>query len=124
MTIASYKDPDVWKLAIDLTEDCYRLTAGFPRDEHFGLSSQIKRSTVSIPASIAEGYGRDQTGAYIQFLRVALGSLRELETHLVITERVSLASPDALSAPKQKCDPVGRMLRAPIRSLEARKSDI
>jgi four helix bundle protein len=123
MAIASYQDLDVWKLAIDLTEDCYRLTASFPRDELFGLSSQIKRAAVSIPANIAEGYGRDQTGGYIQFLRIALGSLRELETHLVITERVKLAPPETLSMPKEKCDRVGRMLRALIRSLEARRSE-
>ena len=123
MVIASYQDLDVWKLAVDLTEDCYKLTAAFPKDEMFGLSSQIKRAAVSVPANIAEGYGRDQTGNYIQFLRISLGSLRELETHLIIVERVKLASPATLSAPKEKCDRVGRMLRALIRSLEARRAN-
>jgi four helix bundle protein len=123
MAITSYQDLDVWKLAIDLTEDCYRLVAIFPRDELFGLSSQIKRASVSIPANIAEGYGRDQTGGYIQFLRISLGSPRELETHLVIAERVRLATSDQLRAAKDKCDRVGRMLRALIRSLEARRAE-
>jgi four helix bundle protein len=121
MAITSYQDRDVWKRAIDLTEDCYRLAATFPSDQLFGLPSQIKRASVSVPANIAEGYGRDQTGGYIQFLKIALGSVRELETHLVIIERVHLASADKLGAPKEKCDRVGRMLRALIRSLEARR---
>jgi four helix bundle protein len=120
MPIISYQDLDVWKLAIDLVEDCYRLTANFPRDEQFGLSSQIKRSSVSIPANIAEGYGRDQTGSYTQFLRIALGSSRELETHLIIAGRVGLVPNDALEKPKEKCDRICRMLRSLIRSLDTR----
>jgi four helix bundle protein len=120
MAITSYQDLDVWKLAIDLVEGCYRLTKDFPRDEQFGLSSQIKRSAVSVPANIAEGYGRDQTGNYVQFLRTALGSARELETHLIIAGRVGLAPNEALVTHKEKCDRVCRMLRSLIRSLEAR----
>ncbi len=123
MVISSYQDLDVWKLAIELTTDCYRLTSQYPREEMYGLSSQIKRAAVSVPANIAEGYGRDQTGGYIQFLRVALGSLRELETHFIISERVGLATADQVSECKQKCDRVGRMLRALIRSLEARRAE-
>jgi four helix bundle protein len=119
MAITSYQELDVWKLAIDLVEHCYRLTARFPRDELFGLASQIKRSAVSVPANIAEGYGRDQTGSYIQFLRIALGSARELETHLIIATRVGLVTPDEASKPKEECDRICRMLRSLIRSLEA-----
>jgi len=119
----SYQDLEVWRLAVTLAEECYRLVAGFPKEETFGLTSQIRRAAVSIPANIAEGYGRDQTGSFIQFLRIAQGSGRELETHLILAARLELASQDQLAVPKSNCDRVCKMLRALIRSLEARRSD-
>ena len=119
--INSYQDLDVWKVAVDLAEKCYRLTAQFPKDEVYGMSSQIGRSAVSIAANIAEGYGRDQTGQYIQFLRMAQGSARELETHLIIAERVDLTLAIGSADPRPDCDRVGRMLRALIRALETRR---
>ena len=122
VVITSYQDLDVWQRSIDLVEECYRVTATFPNDERFGLTSQIRRAAVSVPANIAEGFGRDQTGGYIQFLRIAQGSLRELETHLIIAERVKIAATTALAAAKELTDRVGRMLRALIRSLEAKRS--
>ena len=118
--IGSYQDLDVWKVAMDLAEKCYRLTAAYPQNEIYGMTSQIRRSSVSIAANIAEGYGRDQTGQFIQFLRIAQGSARELETHLMIAERVGLSKTTALLDPRQDCDRVGRMLRALIRSLETK----
>ena len=86
MTIESHKDLEVWQMAMTLAEDCYHLTARFPKDEVYGMSAQIRRAAVSIPANIAEGYGREQTGSFIQFLRIAQGSARELETHLILTD--------------------------------------
>jgi four helix bundle protein len=121
--IRSYQDLDVWQVAVTLAENCSRMTAHYPKDEAFGMSSQIRRSAVSIAANIAEGYGRDHTGQYIQFLRIAQGSARELETHLIIAERVGLPAPDPSRDPRPDCDRVGRMLRALIRSLESRKGD-
>ncbi|MEQ1576450.1 MAG: four helix bundle protein [Hyphomicrobium sp.] len=120
--INSYQDLEVWQLAVTLAEDCYRLVAKFPKEETFGLTSQIRRAAVSIPANIAEGYGRDQTGSFIQFLRIAQGSARELETHLVLAARLEPASQVQLGTPKSNCDRVSKMLRALIRSLEARRS--
>jgi four helix bundle protein len=75
-----------------LAEMCYRNTKGFPREEAYGMTSQIRCAAASIPANVAEGYGRESTGAYIQFLRVAQGSLKELESHLMLAERVGLMS--------------------------------
>ncbi len=88
--IKSYRDLRVWKEAMDLAVECYRITKAFPRDEIFGLTSQIRRSAASIPANIAEGYGRDSAGHYIHHLKVAQGSLKELETHVILSERVEL----------------------------------
>lgn len=118
MSIRSYRDLRVWQEAMDLAELVYRLTRRFPKDEIFGLTSQMRRAAVSIPANIAEGYGRESTGAYQQFLRVAQGSVKELETHALIARRVGISGePDATNL-LSKAEVVGKMLRALIRSLE------
>jgi four helix bundle protein len=118
MTIDSYRDLRVWRQAMDLAEACYRLTATFPRDELFGITAQIRRASVSIPANIAEGYGRESTGSYSQFLRVAQGSLKELETHLLLAQRVGLTSKAGVDPLLELSDGAGRMLRSLIRSIE------
>jgi four helix bundle protein len=118
MSIETYRDLRVWRDAMDLAESCYRLTARFPNDERYGLTSQIRRASVSIPANVAEGYGRNSKGAYIQFLRVAQGSLKELETHVLLAERLGLASPEVCSPLLTSCDSLGRMLWSLIRSIE------
>jgi four helix bundle protein len=120
--VASHKELDVWKKAIGLAEMAYVLTRKFPRDEQFGLTSQIRRAAVSIAANIAEGYGRNQAGNYVQFLRVSLGSARELDTHIVIATRVGIVSGDAAAPLLKECDDVCRMLHGLIRSLELRRN--
>ncbi len=122
MAIETHKDLDVWQLAVSLAEDCYRLMACFPKEELYGMTSQIRRASVSIPANIAEGFGRDQTGGYIQFSRIAQGSARELETHLILVERLKLASEVDVRPVQEKCERVSKMLRALIRALEARRA--
>ena len=72
--VQSYRDLRVWQQAMQLAEMCYRHTRSFPREELFGLTSQLRRAAASIPANIAEGYGREQTGSYVHFLRIAQGS--------------------------------------------------
>ena len=104
MTIESYKDLEVWQMAMTLAADCYLLTARFPKDEMYGMSAQIRRAAVSIPANIAEGYGRDQTGSFVQFLRIAQGSARELETHLILSERIRLAEPQTVAPLQESCE--------------------
>lgn len=84
------------------------------------MTSQIRRASVSVAANIAEGHGRDGTGNFIQFLRVAQGSLKELETHVVICRRVGLLDEPSASALQEQCDEIGRMLRSLIRTLEAK----
>ena len=118
MSIETYRDLRVWRDAMDLAESCYRLTARFPNDERYGLTSQIRRASVYIPANVAEGYGRNSKGAYIQFLRVAQGSLKELETHVLLAERLGLASSEVCSPLLTSCDSLGRMLWSLIRSIE------
>ena len=117
----SYKDLVVWQEAMNLAETSYRLTLKLPREEMYGLSSQIRRSAASVPANIAEGYGRDNLRSYVQHLKIAQGSLKELETHVMLVERVSLISKDVLQPILEKSEMVGKMLRALIRSLESKK---
>ncbi len=84
----SYKELIVWQKGFDLTIRIYELTLHFPKSEMFGLSSQIQRATVAIPANIAEGYGRGHTKEYCQFLRIAYASAAELETELLIAQNL------------------------------------
>jgi four helix bundle protein len=114
----SYKDLMVWQKAITLSVACYKLTAQFPKDEMYGMTSQIRRASVSVAANIAEGHGRDQTRPFILSLRIAQGSLKELETHLILAEKIGLVPALAISEPTLLADEIGRMLRALIRSLQ------
>ncbi len=86
--IRSYKDLIIWKKAIDLVVDIYEIAKRFPREELYALSDQIKRSAVSVPSNIAEGQSRQHTGEFKQFLYIALGSLAELDTQLIIANRL------------------------------------
>ncbi len=87
--IETYRDLIVWQKAVDLVVDCYRVTRRLLATEVYGLSSQIQRAAVSIPANIAEGHGRKHLGEYLHHLSVANGSLKELETHLIVATRLS-----------------------------------
>jgi four helix bundle protein len=101
-----------------LAEASYRLTRGFPKEEMFGLSSQIRRAAASIAANIAEGHGRENTGSFVQSLRIAQGSLKELETHLLLAARVGLLKERCVEVPLGQCEALGKMLRSLIRSLQ------
>ena len=86
--IQSHKDLIVWQKSMDLVEAIYKLTEALPSKEQFGLISQNRRAAVSIPSNIAEGYGRQSTGSYAQFLSIARGSLLELETQIELCVRL------------------------------------
>ena len=85
--VESFKDLFVWQKGIELVNDIYKLTKQFPEDEVYGLTSQIRRAAISIPANIAEGCGRGTTKNYIQFLEISRGSLLELETLIIIAKK-------------------------------------
>lgn len=118
--IRSYQDLTVWQESMNLAETCYKATKNFPKEEIYGMTSQIRRSATSIPANIAEGYGREYRQEYIQFLRIAQGSLKELETHLLLSKRVELIATEETNLILQQCSLVGKLLRALIRSLQAK----
>jgi len=87
--IRSYRDLHVWQRAVELVEEIYRVSARFPDDERYGLTSQIRKAAVSVPSNIAEGYGRRRTGHYVHHLDIANGSLKEVETQLIIAGRLN-----------------------------------
>ena len=88
MDIRSHKDLKVWQESISLVEDIYQLTSKFPKEELFGLTSQMRRASISVPSNIAEGAGRNGRSEFTRFLYIALGSLSELETQLEIAIRL------------------------------------
>lgn len=117
--VKSYRDLLVWQNAIDLAARIYELTKTFPRDEIYGMTSQLRRASVSISSNLAEGYGRDTTGAYIQLWRTARGSLNEVESQLEVCLRVGLLNPPKVHETLQDAGKLSRMLSALIRSTEA-----
>jgi four helix bundle protein len=119
--IRSYRDLTVWQEAMTLAAGIYDLTKAFPREEMYGMTAQMRRSSTSVAANIADG--REATGSYIQFLKVARGSLRELETHLLLAQRVGLAGAE-IEAPVAQCDKVGKLLHGLIRSLQRGAEDV
>ena len=119
--IHNYKDLDVWKRSIALTTEIYGLTARFPETERYGLSSQIRRAAISVPANIAEGWGRGSGKEYVQFLTVARGSLMELETHLIVGRNLIYLTQDELRVASKEIEEIGKMLNGLIGALKSRK---
>ncbi len=93
MKVRNYQDLIVWQKAMELVEEVYRFSKPFPRDEIFGLTSQLRRAAVSIPSNIAEGQGRRSTADFLRHLSIAYGSLREVETQVLISTRLEYQSP-------------------------------
>jgi four helix bundle protein len=105
---------------MDLAEQCYRVTRPFPKEELFGMTSQIQRAAISIPANIAEGQGREYTKEFLNFLSVSRGSLMELQTHLLLSQRVELIQERDLQELMLLCERVSMMLTRLRQALEKR----
>jgi four helix bundle protein len=120
--IQSYKDLLIWQKGIEMVVLVYQLISDFPKDELYALSSQIKRSAVSIPSNIAEGYGRQSTQSYIQFIKIARGSLCELETQLIVAKRLKFIKNETLySELMNQITEESKMLNSFINKLESSK---
>jgi four helix bundle protein len=117
-TIRSFRELLVWQRAMDLAERCYRLSRRFPREDQWSLGQQIRRSVISVPANIAEGYGRHSTPEYIHHLRFSKGSSNELQTQLDLARRVGIVTPEEAAALVADAEEVGRMLHGLIESLQ------
>ena len=121
MTVTSYNDLHAWQRGMDLVEDIYRATATFPKDELYGLTSQLRRAAVSIPSNIAEGQGRLTRGEFIQFLGHARGSLQEMRTQLEIASDLKYLADSDLSKLENHSDQVSKMLNGLIDSMRTPK---
>jgi len=115
-----HKKLDVWTGAVDLVQLVYKITARFPVKEQFGLTSQIRRATVSIPSNIAEGAARQTRKEFIQFLHVSKGSLSELDTQLEIANRLEYLEQTEWEALNELLERVDKMLSGLIRHLKAK----
>lgn len=118
MSIESHRDLVVWQKTVELVTDCYRLTSGFPADERFGLTQQLRRAAVCVPANIAEGKGRGGANEFIRFINIANGSLTEVDTHIVIAESPGFISHSQAESIVERVQEVGRMLTGLRKSLE------
>jgi four helix bundle protein len=119
--ISSYKDLLIWQKGIKLVKLTYVICQDFPKDEIFGLQSQIKRSSVSVPSNIAEGYGRNTSQSFIQFLRIARGSLLELETQLIIAKELDFVKINSFDEMSALITEESKMINGFIKSIENKK---
>ena len=113
----TYKDLEVWQAAMELAVQVYRLTAVFPQEEKYGLTSQLRRAAVSVPSNIAEGKGRSSDKELIQFLCHSRGSLFEIETQLAIGERLGYSPTKDCDVVRNETARIGQMLNGLIRSV-------
>jgi four helix bundle protein len=117
-----YQDLLVWQKSMDLTVDIYTATKSFPKEELYGLISQIRRSAVSISSNIAEGHARNTTGEFIQFIGIAKGSIAELETQIILAYRLGYIDNSAKEVLLDKVKDVSKMLMGLSKSLKLKKS--
>ncbi len=121
-SIKSYKDLLIWQKGIEIVALVYQLISDFPKDEIYALSNQMKRSAVSIPSNIAEGYGRQSTQSYIQFVKIARGSLCELETQLLVAEKLGFVkSEKKYSDIMEQITEENKMINSFLNKLESSK---
>jgi four helix bundle protein len=113
----SYRDLKVWQRSIELSVSIYRLTSGFPREEVYGLTSQLRRCSVSVASNLAEGYGRASKGEYRQFVGMARGSVLELQTQLVIAKALGFGKEALLRTAESLAEEVGKMTWALMQKL-------
>ena len=117
--ITSFRDMDVWRLAMDVAVECYALTRAFPSDERYGLRRELRRSAVSIPSNVAEGHNRRGRRAYLNHVNIALGSQAELESQLELAVRLDFLANRDVRMFQERLARVGQMLHGLQRSLEA-----
>jgi four helix bundle protein len=119
-TVRTYRELEVWQSGMLLVEKCYRLSVTFPREELFGLTAQLRRAAVSIPANLSECSCRHSTNAFINHVSIALGSHAEVETCVEIAYRLGYVSAEQQAALMTTCDTTGRLLNGLLRALQSR----
>lgn len=120
-SLNSYRELTVWQKSIGLTVKIYSITRGFPSEERFGITSKMRRAASLIPANIAEGQARNTTGEFLQSLGIARGSLAELETFLMLSEKLGFLTIAECESLLKDCAEINKMLNALIKSLSTRR---
>jgi four helix bundle protein len=120
----NYTDLIAWQKSMDLAQELYRATARFPKEEMYGLMSQLRRAAVSVPSNIAEGQGRRTTGAFLQHLSIAHGSLRETETQMLLAVRLGYLSDKAAASLMKQTGEVGRLITGLANSLSRSSAEV
>ncbi|MFP3868726.1 MAG: four helix bundle protein [Desulfobacteraceae bacterium] len=114
----SFRDLDVWRKSIDLVKEIYQITGKFPPSEIYGLTNQIRRAAVSIPSNIAEGQGRNSAKEFRQFLGIALGSIAEIETQLIIAQEIGYLSNEKFDFLIISLDTIRKMIKSLANALK------
>lgn len=122
--LRTHKDLDVWKRSIELVTEIYNITKSFPKDELYGLVNQIRRAAVSIPSNIAEGAARKNNKEFIQFLYIALGSISELETQIIISQKLSYMNQTESSNLLNEIIQIRSLLIGLIKFLKKKNNDL
>jgi four helix bundle protein len=117
--VQTYRDLDAWKMSMRLARECYRLTTLFPVFERFGLTQQIRRAAVSVASNLAEGNARRTRQAYINHVNIAIGSLAELETQLILAVELGFVRPPESDAAQDLAKQTGKLMLALVHALEA-----
>ncbi len=118
--LKSYKDLEVWRKAMSLAKDVYNATGFYPKEEKFGLVSQMRRAAVSIPSNLAEGHARVGADEFKHFVSIALGSAAELETQIILSADLGYLNASQSAVLLNRLDVIGKMLRGLYKSLSAR----
>lgn len=116
--IRNFKDLKIWQKGIEIVKDIYAATKNFPKEELYGLTSQMRRSSISIPSNIAEGFKRHHNKEYSQFLHIALGSAAELETQLIIANELGLVNNEKINAILEEIDHISKMISSLLNKLK------
>lgn len=120
MKVNTFKDLIVWQKSMELVTKIYECTTSFPKEEMYGLTTQVRRAAVSVPSNIAEGSSRSSTKEFIRFLNIANGSLMELETQIMIAETLNMLTTDKGGELVKRAEEISRMIKALKKSLLAR----
>ena len=120
MKLKTYQDLLAWQRAMDLVEEVYRTSHDFPREELYGLTSQVRRAAISVPSNIAEGQGRRTTSDFLRHLSIAYGSLLEVETQILIGQRLKYTGAEKVEHLMKRAAEVGRLMNGLMSSLPKR----
>ncbi len=120
-TFKSYRDLEVWQRSMQLAKRIYQVTRSFPNDERFGLTNQLRRASVSIPSNLAEGHARFGSGEFSRFISIAMGSVAEIETQILLSTELGYLRTELSSELMADLETIGKMLRGLAKAISKRR---